>query len=1466
MPGESQSGTGGIASEATSGTCQNCTVLNQSLDEYVAALLTLKQKIIDTDLLLSEYKEKCDELQKSQRERTKLHKELDEVLLKLGPLEKQTVEYEAVKAELKETTVALKVYQAKSEEVDGLKEENAKALAMKATLEETLKKAEDAAHAQSRENTTLRSEKKMLESDLQKTRESLRLSQQAFEEVEDLKVENAKALIVKSNLENQLLALEDTNLKQNHTIRDLKSKNSNLEKSIRLIEEKLAALEREFNKEKRSSSTQTENEPKVDKDKVWTLLQEVWHCVDPLSKTPGNVDLNDNQHLTFRPSRCPPRPVPLSPFRKPMPTRSTVSTPKGAKASPEKSQSESLLVGASSPCRDQKKRNTGRKKKRSSESEDLDEDCVKITSDLSLSKDGPVDHLSEEEASVKTLDIWEILSWSCALPAPLSPLPPDELAEMDVDSSLKESSISKADDDQKSQSEEPKPLEDRVAVSSVGLSPGNQSSVQASVAPDTNQQILQNVSAESQEMQVEKMKENPKDSLCTAASLQSESDGECVGVNQAKLITEESQLSTEKECTSQINGKPQCNAGHEVPNPDYTDAFGQVLEPVQQVIIPEACPDEEDKSVQHQSEVKANGAAYSLQVCLSPQTCSITESERTVEEIQSVSTPVVTTTDLKMAEDQNGYDGHDSESSFTRMNGASFGDSSDEEFLGLKRKVRGICSRPEDMDSVTSNKRLSNEKQESGDQVQGANCGTKEEHLQPENVKDDECLKDCSNTMMCKPGILEDNAGVDVTQETGLAKKCKHETESSLPISDADDQEEECVLSGSFSPTVENMDGAKPKDPSVKSQDICSASSVNTPTLSSVDESVDLPLADVASRNGLPSAQSPESIGKVLTEMGPPLPPIVLPLTATPPKFRKHLTPNRPSIQLPTWSSTEEPFSLNQQPNVPSPDPGLQDEGKTSMTFPSPTSGVPSSPLQFGSATPKHALPVPGRLPSSALNSSPSASQENSMQMLDTMYPELSAQARTLNILRGNVNLGRTANENGASPPSVNPISGNKTINSSSTAFTKTDQKAKRTGANMLLPKSAKKLRLDTCSPDASSLTPPVQHVSDQPSNGVASPKHYPMNSPSSNNQTARKEGKTMDDVNDAQSLISSALEKLQNSCFDVLPVIRSHVFLGRISEVPVLRDEEKCVISDFCLNQSSAEKFMLAVLSKIKAERAVLKHELLQSHCRVYVGLCRWSGDRQKAHALACSLLKEDFPEASKLILFMVTTWPTVLSHDSPLCRAINIVSRLKAEGEILDYLSKYLHWDERPPGDIHETITTVLKALLEDGTLTFQKHDRYGDDLCNAAWEYIFSLELLCAHQGWKWTHDNIIGKELWPVMNAWVTQPRSQQTPVQDICVAAVLRLIGRLGQLGLKEKLCMSVQNVAKAINLFGKHGISEGVPWEVQLSAAYTIYDLAPSNPKEALEALASWRGEITQPVPPAITSCITQIGSICRQI
>ncbi|XP_046701304.1 little elongation complex subunit 1-like [Silurus meridionalis] len=253
---------------------------------------------------------------------------------------------------------------------------------------------------------------------------------------------------------------------------------------------------------------------------------------------------------------------------------------------------------------------------------------------------------------------------------------------------------------------------------------------------------------------------------------------------------------------------------------------------------------------------------------------------------------------------------------------------------------------------------------------------------------------------------------------------------------------------------------------------------------------------------------------------------------------------------------------------------------------------------------------------------------------------------------------------------------------------------------------------------------------------------------------------------------------------------------------------------------------------------------------------------DSHKAHALAYRFLKEDFSEAPKLIMVMVTAWPSVFSQNSPLCRAIHIVCKMKAYGKIYYLLSKYLHWDTEPPGNIYRTITSTLKALLKDKSLTFQKSSWYGDDLCPAAWDYVFSLDLLCAQLGWIWTVSHVIRKDVWLILNTWLKQTQTEETNFRNVSVAAIFRLLGQLGQKALRENVAASVEDLAKRITKFRRQN---DLPWEVQLAVVYATHDLAPSNPKVALKSLESWKQNLTKPIPPAVTKFLGQISQLCSQ-
>ncbi|NXK75129.1 ICE1 protein, partial [Amazona guildingii] len=76
----------------------------QNINEYVAALIALKQKMIDGDHLLTEYQQKCTDILYFQ-EISALRCQVEQMLQKILPLEKCQEELGSLKAELEEKKV-----------------------------------------------------------------------------------------------------------------------------------------------------------------------------------------------------------------------------------------------------------------------------------------------------------------------------------------------------------------------------------------------------------------------------------------------------------------------------------------------------------------------------------------------------------------------------------------------------------------------------------------------------------------------------------------------------------------------------------------------------------------------------------------------------------------------------------------------------------------------------------------------------------------------------------------------------------------------------------------------------------------------------------------------------------------------------------------------------------------------------------------------------------------------------------------------------------------------------------------------------------------------------------------------------------------------------------------------------------------------------------------------------------------
>ncbi|KAG8512355.1 Little elongation complex subunit 1, partial [Galemys pyrenaicus] len=706
-----------------------------------------------------------------------------------------------------------------------------------------------------------------------------------------------------------------------------------------------------------------------------------------------------------------------------------------------------------------------------------------------------------------------------------------------------------------------------------------------------------------------------------------------------------------------------------------------------------------------------------------------------------------------------------------------------------------------------------------------------------------------------------------------------------------------------------------------------------------------------------PTEVPADTLSKIRQEVGPPLPPLLAPLIATPPRTLRSVSP---LISSSSPTSPVGPLSpLCDVPAPPRMSPLPEGPGHPSPLCPPPSPSsisagerILSSPLQFCAATPKHALPVPGRLPPIAsAHSAAAGPPENSVKILDTMYPELSARARTLNILKGNIQLARGAPTDCQNLPGpVSAITGFKAITSTSTAFVKaggsssgdgSQDKARDLGIRQdsggkrvlpsSAPRSAKRLRLDS-SPEQDTGGARAEGVHKTPGKKLPQTETVTTEEEKSSTQAVSTASQVplnpKETVESHDRAIADALRRIAESPFDLLPVIRSHVYVGNISRKPVMRDQEKDVVYEFSTTRKHlAECLLHSILSELKSQKESVEHSYVHALCRVYVGICRQLGDLERARLLCYSLLKEDFPESEKLTLFIANMWHDIFSSQSVISTAMQLVARQRAKGEVLNCLRAFLSWEKNAPVDVGFMVSKLLLTIQLCPKTEFQTSEKFGEDLSDATWEYIFAIDLLCCHQKWVWTHDNIVSKELWPIMDKWIKYRKGHAniayTP--DIIIASILRLIGvhiliyfqpplgRLGQLGLKEGFPSAVKNISSVIGMFIQHAQDEGsgdfpiqvpaccseslyclhaagdlpqvtvaeaasncsawadmrtladIPWGVQLAAVYALCDLSPSNPAKVSTVLEAWCKAASHSVPPAVLGGLEEVHSLCAE-
>lgn len=164
--------------------------------------------------------------------------------------------------------------------------------------------------------------------------------------------------------------------------------------------------------------------------------------------------------------------------------------------------------------------------------------------------------------------------------------------------------------------------------------------------------------------------------------------------------------------------------------------------------------------------------------------------------------------------------------------------------------------------------------------------------------------------------------------------------------------------------------------------------------------------------------------------------------------------------------------------------------------------------------------------------------------------------------------------------------------------------------------------------------------------------------------------------------------------------------------------------------------------------------------------------------------------------------------------------------------------HWREPSTKEDDKMVQSLTDNMKDCELIKFKDQLKTFSHLEHPSFEIVKAIELLAWAKGWQWTWTVVIQSHIWPTMGGLCKELSMGQTQKAS-CMCCCLKVLGNLGNVGLKDELNQSVFDLMKMIAEILAQS-NETIPPIVQVYAVQTILNLAPIQPFFANECLQKW--------------------------